>query len=358
MSRTVHVDLGERSYDIRIATNISGLDALVGKEGSRCLMVSDSNVDPIYGDKWQLELEKLGLAVERSVVPAGEESKSLAMMERLYGDAINAGLDRSSVIIALGGGMVGDLAGFVAATYLRGVNLIQIPTSLLAMVDSSVGGKTAIDLPQGKNLVGSFFQPLEVAVDIAALETLPDREYVSGLGEVVKYGVIWDADFFAELESGVVNLLNRDNELLVRIIARCCEIKAEVVRIDERESGLRGILNFGHTLAHAVEKVAGYGTLLHGEAVSIGMVYAAELSCRVKGFPVESLLRLKNLLQALGLSVSLEQECSWSCLSEAMKVDKKTLSGIPRFVLAEQLGTVTRGNEVSESVLAEAFECL
>jgi len=358
MSRTVHVDLRERGYDIRIGCDLDPAALLGEQRGLRALVITDSNVDPLYGPACEEKLRARGIAVRRAVVPAGEPSKSLESAKRLYAAALEAELDRDAVIVALGGGMVGDLAGFVAATFLRGIRFIQVPTTLLAMVDSSIGGKTGVDLEQGKNLVGAFHQPGGVAADLTTLGTLPEREYASGLAEVVKYGVIWDARFFGRLEANASKLRNRDREFLEEVVARCCEIKAEIVAVDERESGVRAILNFGHTFAHALEQTSGYSRWLHGEAVAAGMVYAAELSTMEKGFPAEDARRLAALLAQLGLAV--ERGGSrfggpWAALRRAMDTDKKSRMGAPRFVLAERLGAVILGCEVAEAAQAEAF---
>lgn len=356
--RTVHVDLGERAYDIHIGCDLQPGMRLVTEKGLRALVVSDSNVDPLYGDKCEKAFRAQGFETCRAAVPAGEASKSRKCAAELQDKALELGLDRDSVIIALGGGMVGDLAGFVAATLFRGVRLVQIPTSLLAMVDSSVGGKTGINLPQGKNLVGAFHQPIEVVADLSTLKTLPEREYISGLAEVVKYGVIWDAELFTQMEENSQKVLDRNFDMLEGVITRCCEIKAEVVAMDERESGVRAILNFGHTLGHALENVLGYGKSLHGEAVAVGMVYAAQVSTARKGFSAEDCERLTDLLRRLGLPVGfadLDAKLSWGELREAMAVDKKARGEVLRFVLAERLGSVAFGCEVPEKVLEKAF---
>ncbi|MEI6564738.1 MAG: 3-dehydroquinate synthase [bacterium] len=356
MATTIQVKLAERSYPIHIGRALSWASVLGDKPGVRILIVSDSNVDALHGAAVQKQLEACGIECLRAVVPAGEETKSLKSVESLYGQAAGARLDRNDAIVALGGGMVGDLAGFLAATYLRGIRFVQIPTSLLAMVDSSVGGKTGVNLKQGKNLVGAFYQPIEVDADLDLLATLPQREYVSGLAEVVKYGVIWDASFFHLLEKQTANLLNRDAALLEKVIARCCEIKAEVVAMDEREIGPRAILNFGHTLGHALETVGGYGRWLHGEAVAMGMHYAAHLSVSVEGFAKADARRVSNLLEALGLPIRpASVQIGWSALREAMTADKKTLNKRPRFVLAKKLGAVVVGCEVDEAILGEAW---
>lgn len=357
MATTIHVKLAERSYPIHIGRGLSFVSAIEDKTNVRVLVISDSHVDALHGGAVCKQLLAGGIACVRAVVPAGEETKSLKWVEYLYEQAASAGLDRNSIIVALGGGMVGDLAGFVAATYLRGVRFVQIPTTLLAMVDSSVGGKTGVNLAQGKNLVGAFYQPIEVDADLDLLKTLPQREYVSGLAEVVKYGVIWDASFFNLLEKRAQDLLKRDPALLESVIARCCEIKAEVVAMDEREIGPRAILNFGHTLGHALEKVGGYGRWLHGEAVAMGMHYAAHLSARMEGFAEGDAERVSKLLQALGLPIRPEAGASstWSTLRQAMQSDKKTLKNRPRFVLSRKLGAAVVGCEVEESLLEEVW---
>lgn len=357
MATTINVKLGDRSYPIHIggALDLGALPEV--KPGARVLLVVDSNVDSIHGAACQKALEAGGLEVIRAVIPAGEATKSLPWVDFLYNKSAEAGLDRSSVVVALGGGMTGDLAGFVAATYLRGVRFVQIPTTLLAMVDSSVGGKTGINLAQGKNLVGAFYQPIVVNADLGLLKTLPRREYLSGLAEVVKYGVIWDAPFFSLLEKNADGLLARDPILLEKVVARCCEIKADVVAMDERELGPRAILNFGHTLGHAIEKVDGYGRWLHGEAVSIGMNYAVRLSSHVQGFPRADADRVVALLQKLELPVcpAAGTPLEWADLRAAMLADKKTLKKRPRFVLAKTMGDVAIGCEVDESILAEIW---
>lgn len=357
MSRTVHVNLGERSYDVRIGTGLRPAEFLDAADRPPVFLVTDTNVGPLHGDRCEQALRERGCSVTRTVVPAGETSKSFKSLERLCRDASVARMDRSTLVVALGGGMVGDLAGCMAAIYLRGVRLVQVPTSLLAMVDSSVGGKTAIDLPEGKNLVGVFHQPVEVVIDLDVLKTLPDREYLSGLAEVVKYGVIWDSTFFKELESKVDAIKRRDPVVLEGVIARCCEIKAEVVAIDEKESGIRQVLNFGHTLAHALESEGSYTQWLHGEAVSVGMVYAAEVSAATGRCEQAVPGRVRALLEGFGLPVKLRGKPGdgWAALRERMSVDKKTRDRVPRFVLAKGTGAVVFGCEVPEAVLDDTF---
>ena len=357
MATTVQVKLGERSYPIAIGRDLPVAASIEDAQGLTAMVVSDATVDALFGAECQRRLEARGFVCLRAVVPAGEETKNLDQAAKLYARAAEAGLDRSGVIVALGGGMAGDLAGFVAATYLRGVRFVQVPTTLLAMVDSSVGGKTAVNLPQGKNLVGAFYQPVEVDADLDFLRSLPQREYVSGLAEVVKYGVIWDAALFGLLEKHADEILGRDIAWLERVVARCCEIKAEIVAIDEREIGPRAILNFGHTLAHALEKVDGYGRWLHGEAVAIGMCYAARVSVSREGFPAEDAERMVQLLTRFELPVKPQADTTtdWAALWNAMMLDKKTIKKRPRFVLARKLGAVVSGCEVDDETLVETW---
>ena len=358
MSVEVRVELGSRSYRIvageGLLSGIGGLCKSLGFSGI-CLAVSDSNVDPLYGPVVEDSLRMAGFGVARVAVPAGENSKSQQVLSDLYDRAVEHGLDRRSFVIALGGGVVGDLAGFLAATYLRGVPYVQAPTSLLAMVDSSVGGKTGINLPAGKNLVGAFHQPSLVLGDTSTLRTLPKREYVAGLAEVVKYGAIRDAEFFGRIEAGADKLGRAEPAMLETVIGRCCAIKAEVVSQDEREAGLRAILNFGHTAAHAIEQTVGYGNCLHGEAVAIGMVFAALLSVAATGLAPRDAARLVGLLAALGLPVR-RPDCGWADIRKAMAVDKKTAGRVPRFVLLERVGGAVFGCEVAEDVLRSAWE--
>jgi 3-dehydroquinate synthase len=359
MGDMVHVQLEGRGYDIRLGHGFDTVLNLDGDGSDAALVISDTNVDPLYGDAFTRLLESRGYQASRVVVPAGEQSKSLSQASELYEQAFDTRMDRKGLIVALGGGVVGDLAGFVAATYLRGVRLLQVPTSLLAMVDSSVGGKTAVNLPRGKNLVGAFYQPCQVAVNLDTLRTLPDREYRSGLAEVIKYGVIQDESFFEMLETHAEALNARDDDVLQDVIARCCEIKAEVVGQDEREAGLRAILNYGHTLGHAIETVAGYGHLLHGEAVALGMVYAGLVSCHERNF--DSADRVVALMQHLGLPVSRDaigDDVSWTQLREAMASDKKARHAVPTFVLADRLGAVAPGCEVADDVLKATFDAM
>ena len=354
MVKIVRVDVEGRGYDIRIGDDFRTTLQVAG-EGRSALVVADTHTGPLYAQEVQQVLTAGGYVCSYFEIPAGETSKSLAQLGAVLERAVGAGLDRKSLIVALGGGVVGDLAGFAAAVYLRGVSFLQIPTSLLAMVDSAVGGKTGINLPQGKNLVGAFYQPMAVGIHLDTLHSLPEREYRSGLAEVVKYGIIYDADFFAFLEREQAALLRRDRDVLASVVARCCEIKAEVVGKDEREGGLRAILNYGHTLGHAIEAVGGYGALLHGEAIAIGMVYANGVSQAVTGLSQSECVRVETLLTAFGLPVGLPHAFGWEALRDVMSADKKADRRVPTFVLAEALGKVRFGCQVPEEVLATVY---
>jgi 3-dehydroquinate synthase len=284
------------------------------------------------------------------VIPSGEGSKSLAVAETLYRRLAQQAADRQTLIVALGGGVIGDLAGFVAATYNRGLPLMMVPTSLLAMVDSSVGGKVGINLPEGKNLVGAFHQPRLVWIDVRHLHSLPEREFCSGLAEVVKYGVILDAAFFAWLETNREAILAREPAVLLSLVERCCQLKAQVVEQDEFErTGLRAALNYGHTFAHAFESVAGYGTWTHGEAVAVGMDCAARLALRRGLIPETLVARQAALLDALGLPRRVDRAWSVEALLRAMRTDKKALAGRLRFVLPTRLGEVRLVEDVPEA---------
>ncbi len=354
----VPVNLDERSYEIHIGAGVldrlGGLCAEVGLKG-KCLVITDENVGEHYAQTTLKSLGNAGFSTTLATLPAGEQTKCGDRVFELYSHCIEAGLDRHSFIVALGGGVVGDLAGFVAATYLRGIPFVQVPTSLLAMVDSSVGGKTGINLPEGKNLVGAFYQPKLVLADLQTLETLAEREYRAGLAEVVKYGIIYDAPFFQMLEDHIEDLLRVGNEeLLAKVVGRCCEIKADVVAQDEREGGLRAILNFGHTVGHAVEKVAGYGEVVHGEGVSIGSVFAARASVELAGLSQAGCERIERIFQALELPVN-APKYNWSDLRAALSVDKKTVGGMPRFVLVSEIGQSTIGNEIPEELMEQLW---
>lgn len=339
----VLVDLGAKSYEIFIGENIlSGVENFLS---GKALVVTQKNILDLCAEKFPYEV---------ALIPDGETSKSLQEAEKIFTRAIEAGLDRKSVIIALGGGVVGDLAGFVAATFMRGINLIQIPTTLLAQVDSSVGGKTAVNHALGKNLIGAFHQPRAVFIDLKFLESLPEREIKSGLGEVVKCGVISDEKFFSYLEDNAEKILQRDLKTLSHVVKRCCEIKAQVVAADEKESGLRRILNFGHTPAHAIEEETGYKKFRHGEAVAIGMVAAARISHELGKTSAENVRRLENLLERFGMMTT----CAGLDADKLYAVtfrDKKTVGGVVNWVLMKNFGDVEICRDVPASVIKKVF---
>lgn len=302
-------------------------------------------------------LRKAGFEAVLITVRAGETSKNLQTVQTCCDQLARHRLERHSFIVALGGGVVGDLAGLVAAIYLRGIDLVQAPTTLLAQVDSSVGGKVGVNLPAGKNLVGAFYQPRFVLGDLSALATLPPREFRSGLAEVIKYGIIRDAALFGRLEKDLGLLLERNPAALAAIVTRCCEIKAEVVAQDEKEGGLRAILNFGHTIGHALEAISGYGKFLHGEAISIGQVTAAKLSVTVAGLSQNDAQRITALFQRAGLPVSIRLTARQQArLFDAMRLDKKVSGGEIRFVLASGVGQVETGHKVRPALIAKALQ--
>jgi 3-dehydroquinate synthase len=339
----VHVNLRERGYDIHIgAGTLAAAGNFFGDGGKlkRIIAITDARVAGFHAQPLMQSLAAAKIAADLLVVESGETTKCIAEVEKLLNKMLELGADRRTLVIAIGGGVVGDLAGFVAATYARGIPYAQVPTTLLAQVDSSVGGKVGVNLPGAKNMVGAFWQPKSVLIDTQTLQTLPDREYRSGLAEVVKYGVILDADFFARLEHDVPALIARRHDVLQPVVARCCRLKADVVEADEREeTGLRAVLNYGHTFGHALEAIAGYGQFLHGEAVSIGMMCAARLAERIGRVDHDFVRRQRALFIALGLPVALP-DVDEERLVGAMIHDKKTEAGKLRFVLPTRLGHV------------------
>jgi len=360
--RIVNVPLGTRSYEIKIGPELlSTLGAECGRLnlGSRCAIISDRNVAPRFAKAAQLSLKKAGFDSVLITVPVGETAKSLKVVEQCYDALAKHRLERKSFIVALGGGVVGDLAGFVAATYLRGVAFVQVPTTLLAQVDSSVGGKVGVNLKAGKNLVGSFHQPRFVLCDIDTLRTLPVRELRAGLAEVIKYGIIYDAALFDRLERDMAKLLKREPKVLTEVIARCCEIKAEVVGQDETESGVRAILNFGHTIGHAIENISGYGKYLHSEAISIGQVAAAGISAAMLRLSKDEANRLSDIFARAGLptTISLNRHQRKKLLA-AMRLDKKVSAGEVKFVLAKRIGEVVWGQKVPEALIQETLDSI
>ena len=354
----VPVELGDRSYGILIGEGV--LDRAgarlreIGLSGRICL-VSTPPVFDLYGATVEKTFREAGFDVVVASIPDGEDSKSLGRAEALYDVALKAGLDRTSTFAALGGGVVGDLTGFIAATYMRGVSFVQIPTTLLSQVDSSVGGKVAVNHPLGKNMIGAFHQPRAVFIDTATLRTLPERDYLAGVAEIIRYGAALDERFFSFLEKNMERLVARDTEVLRRSIATSCSIKARIVAADEREtSGLRSSLNYGHTFAHALEAVTDYGVYRHGEAVAIGMVYAARLASRLGICPDEAAQRIEDLIVSAGLPTSMAGYRPADIIS-AMAQDKKTEGGKLRFVLTEKVGSVNIYTDISNDILEEVL---
>lgn len=348
---TVNVALGNRSYPIVIGRKLldGNYDVSAHLPGPDCLVVSNETVGPLYLERLTQNLPNRN--VEALLVKDGESWKTLATAASVLDRLVGMRARRDATVIALGGGVVGDIAGFAAACYMRGVAFVQVPTTLLSQVDSSVGGKTGVNHAGGKNLIGAFHQPRLVLIDTDTLATLPDREFRAGLAEVIKHGAIADADFFAWLEENMVRLLEKDADALGLAVRRCCEIKAAVVAEDETEQGRRALLNFGHTFAHAIENSLGYGEWLHGEAVAAGMVMAAELS----DIEPEQRDRLRRLLEAAGLPVT-PPSLGADRLRESMDLDKKARAGQLRFVLLDRIGAASVSNEYSERRLCNILE--
>ncbi|EAM2910136.1 3-dehydroquinate synthase [Salmonella enterica] len=356
----ITVTLGERSYPITIAAGLFNEPAsfLPLKSGDQVMLVTNETLAPLYLDKVRGVLERAGVNVDSVILPDGEQYKSLTVLDMVFTALLKKPHGRDTTLVALGGGVIGDLTGFAAASYQRGVRFIQVPTTLLSQVDSSVGGKTAVNHPLGKNMIGAFYQPASVVVDLDCLKTLPARELASGLAEVIKYGIILDADFFTWLEGNLDALLRLDGPAMAYCIRRCCELKAEVVAADEREAGLRALLNLGHTFGHAIEAEMGYGNWLHGEAVAAGIVMAARASERLGQFSSADTQRIIALLERAGLPVNGPCEMSAQDYLPRMLRDKKVLAGELRLVLPLAIGkSEVRGGVSHEVVLSAIADC-
>ena len=351
LMHTLEVATPGGAYPIHIAAGrLEALAQVIPADATTIALVTNPVVDALYGERVRAVLATTGRRIVPAVLPDGESFKTWETLNQIFDIMLGEQLDRRTVIVALGGGVIGDMAGFAAAVYLRGVRFVQVPTTLLAQVDSSVGGKTAVNHPLGKNMIGAFYQPIAVEIDTDVLSTLPDREISAGLAEVIKYGLILDADFLAWCEQHVDGLRARDPELLAVAIRRSCEFKAWVVSRDERESGLREILNLGHTFGHAIEAGLGYGAWLHGEAVGCGLVMAADLSAELLGFPVADVDRVRALVAAIGCPVTgprLGGADEWMTL---MRGDKKTRDGEITFVLMPRIGEAVRRGAPGELV--------
>ncbi len=340
--QSLNIDLGERSYNILLG---SGLLGKVGKllsqvlQPSRIVLITHPSLFKLYGEKVLSGLKDQGWTADVIEVPEGETSKTLQQAEKIFDRLLDLQCDRKSVLVALGGGVIGDLVGFVAATYQRGIPFVQVPTTLLSQVDSSVGGKTAVNHPKGKNMIGAFYQPRLVVADLDTLQTLPPNEFRAGLAEVIKYGVISDASLFEYLEKNTEKILQLDNECLAHIIKTSCAIKARVVEKDERESHYRMILNFGHTLGHAFEALTGYSRFVHGEAVAIGMVHAAKLSQQLGKCNEDIPIRLSKLVSKCGLPVD-RPDLDPEAIIDSLYHDKKTMNNKIKFILVKEIGVV------------------
>lgn len=364
----VRVELGDKSYEIAIAPG--SLDELgyrmaqfpsdMKSLGNKVLVVSNPEIADHYAERAIASLTNAGFTVFSHLLPAGEQYKTLDSIQTIYDCALEHRLERSSTLVALGGGVIGDMTGFAAATWLRGINFVQVPTSLLAMVDASIGGKTGVNHPLGKNLIGAFHQPRLVLVDRQVLKTLPEREFRAGMAEVIKYGVIWDLELFGLLEkqTRLDRFESVPPQLLNLILTRSCEAKAQVVSQDEKEAGLRAILNYGHTIGHAIEALTGYEQVIHGEAVAIGMVAASKIALKMKILPPSLDERQLALIEKTGLPTRIPSEVTIDSILESLQTDKKVKSGRVRFILPTggRGGRIT--DEVSEDILREVLASL
>ncbi len=365
MQSLIPVDLPQNSYEIAIA---SGALAQIGDRlkalnlGKKVMVVSNAVIFQHYGQIVLDSLAAAGFEACSHILPAGERHKTIHSIQKLYDTALENHLERSSTFIALGGGVIGDMTGFAAATWLRGVNVVQVPTSLLAMVDAAIGGKTGVNHPRGKNLIGAFYQPKLVLIDPQVLKTLPVREFRAGMAEVIKYGIVWDRELFEQLEAAprLDHLHDLDAKLLHEILMRSCQAKAEVVGKDEKEAGLRAILNYGHTVGHAVESLTGYRLVNHGEAVGIGMVSAGQIAAAMQLWSAPEADRQNALIAKVGLPIHIPPMVSVEAIIEALQADKKVQAGKVRFILPQAIGQVIISDRVTadtlNTVLSEQFQ--
>ncbi|MEH2392086.1 MAG: 3-dehydroquinate synthase [Nostoc sp.] len=361
MTSVINVNLPEQSYEIAIAP--SSLDQLGEqmaslKLGKKALLVSNPTILKHFGERAIASLTSAGFEVASCTLPPGERYKTLNSIQKLYDIALENRLERSSTMVALGGGVIGDMTGFAAATWLRGINVVQVPTTLLAMVDSAIGGKTGVNHPHGKNLIGAFHQPRLVLIDPDVLKTLPMREFRAGMAEVIKYGVIWDAELFAQLEASkrLDQLRYVKPELIKNILTHSCQAKADVVGKDEKEGGLRAILNYGHTIGHAVESLTGYRLVNHGEAVAIGMVAAGQIAVDLGLWQKKDTERQNALIQKTGLPTQLPSGLDIEEIIQTLQLDKKVKAGKVRFVLPTEIGVVTVTDEVPSDIIRQVLQ--
>jgi 3-dehydroquinate synthase len=357
VTQTLNVALGERSYPIHIGTDVLSRPDLFLAHISqkKVVVVTNTTVAPLYLEMLRSTLQKCGVEILPVVLPDGEQYKTWETLNLIFDALLAAKCERNTTLIALGGGVIGDMGGFAAACYQRGMPFVQVPTTLLSQVDSSVGGKTAINHPMGKNMIGAFYQPKLVVADLSTLDTLPDRELKAGLAEVIKYGLIRDPDFFVWLEENLEKLLLRDKAALAYAVHRSCANKAEGVAADERESGERALLNLGHTFGHAIETGLGYGAWLHGEAVAAGTLIAAELSCRMGWIGVDSVARIEQIFVRAGLPV-MGPDLGAARYLELMSHDKKVQDGKLRLVLLREIGKAVVSDAATAVQMADAIE--
>ncbi|MBD1899626.1 3-dehydroquinate synthase [Trichocoleus sp. DQ-A3] len=361
MESVIRVNLPQQAYEIAIAS--SGLEQLGAKMtslnlGKKVLVVSNPEIFRHYGQEAIASLKEAGFDVTELTLPAGERYKTLDSVQKIYDATLENRLERSSTLVAVGGGVIGDMTGFAAATWLRGINFVQVPTTLLSMVDAAIGGKTGVNHPQGKNLIGAFHQPRLVLIDPEVLKTLPVQEFRAGMAEVIKYGIIWDADLFEQMERSpyLDSLPSLDAGLLQEILARSCQAKADVVSKDEKEAGLRAILNYGHTIGHAVESLTGYRVVNHGEAVGIGMVAAGQIAVNLQMWDKADAQRQDALIQKAGLPTQLPAGLDIEAIIETLQTDKKVKAGKVRFVLPTQIGAVTVTDQVPSDVIRQVLQ--
>ncbi|MBD2257281.1 3-dehydroquinate synthase [Pseudanabaena sp. FACHB-2040] len=367
MKSTITVPLPEQAYEVVVAPG--GLDHLGHwltddtpriKPGQKLLLVSNPMIYEHFGERVKAALEQVGFQVSPCLLPAGERYKTLASVQKLYDAALEQRLERGSAMVALGGGVIGDMTGFAAATWLRGIPVVQVPTSLLAMVDASIGGKTGVNHPQGKNLIGAFHQPRLVLIDPQVLKTLPAREFRAGMAEVIKYGVIWDTELFAALEAAerLDQFRYISEDLLQLILTRSCQAKADVVSQDEKEAGKRAILNYGHTIGHAIESLTGYRTINHGEGVAMGMAAAGLLAEKMGMWNSTDNQRQRLLIEKAGLPSTIPSDLDPDAIIDLLQTDKKVKDGKVRFVLPEALGKVTITDQVDEADIRQVLKTL
>ncbi len=348
----------DQSYNIVIDRDLLGKipkDLKQNKIGNSYLIITDSNIEKLFGKKLLALMKKTGLKTDLISFKAGEQSKNLKTFTQLIQKAHKLGLDRKSTILALGGGVVGDIAGLVASTYMRGIDYIQIPTTLLAMVDSSIGGKVAVDLPTGKNIVGHFHQPKKVYIDISLLKNLPKKEMNNGLAEIIKHALIKDQSLFSFIDNNLDKIKNKDSNILIKLIKRNCEIKARIVEQDEKESGIRKLVNYGHTMGHAIETLTNYKKYSHGEAIAIGMAVEALIANKIGLLPKKDLTKQNKLIKKIGLPVKVPNINS-NKLTNELKKDKKVVGGKIEFVLLERIGKAKHSIHTSNKIIKQAIE--